>query len=294
MVAWLIYVVLTVAAPAAEATGRYGLSLAQLNLLRATFLVPYLFIWLTALMTVVRFQHYAHQVSGSPEGAGFKKLAQGLGLLFLTLILPAFLNLFSTYFPDSLEVQKLTTIVTNYVTVILYLWAFWQLFRASQELNTAATTPAPKRLKPAVIGTVAVLVLLYSWAVFHNDFRTVSVDPLVRPTYFLPDWLIIFTVMIPYIVVWLWGSLTIANIRHFARHVPGVVYRPAFLSVARGLTGIIGLLIVLQFLSQGAALFSQAKLSTILAVIYLLLIIIAVPYLFLARGGRQLSAIEDV
>jgi hypothetical protein len=147
-----------------------------------------------------------------------------------------------------------------------------------------------RRLAGVFIGALA---LIYAWAIFHNQFRTFSSDPLIKPTYFLHDWLIVATVLLPYLIIWLWGTWAVIEAYAFARQVPGVIYQKAFLSVTRGLTVTVLFLIGLQFLSQSTTVFGHAGLKTVLALVYLLLLALATGYVFLARGARQLTSIEE-
>jgi hypothetical protein len=295
-VLWVLYAVLNVMAPASPAISRYGITITQGNLLRATVLLPLLVIWLAALFAVVRFRYYTGLLRGSSDATAFKYLAQGLIMLFLVIVLPSFVSLVASYSPASLAMQKASVIIRNYLNVILYLLAFWYMWQGSRNLNKTVEVPLKryKRDQTAVIALLAVLVIIYIWAIFNNQFRTISNDPLVRPTYYLSDWLIILTVFIPYVIAWFWGSLAIVNIRTFAQQVPGIFYRKAFTWVARGLIVIVALSICLQFLSQSASVFSHATLKLILLIVYLLLLAIASGYLLLAKGARDLAVIEEI
>src|SRR4051812_22837765 len=107
--------------------------------------------------------------------------------------------------------MKFVIIFSNYVTVILYLLALLYILRASRKLN-ASIKPGGwyyKSVRSVVVPIVTVISAVYVWLVFRNPFRTVSSDPLVRPTYFLPDWLIVLTIVAPYIFIWLCGSLAV-------------------------------------------------------------------------------------
>lgn len=139
------------------------------------------------------------------------------------------------------------------------------------------------------------LTSAYVWAVFHNSHRTITENPLlVRPTYFLEDWLIVLTIVIPYLITWTVGGLAILNIRSFAMDVPGKIYRRSFNNITYGLLTIILLGIGLQLLTQAATVFADSSLKVILLLVYLIILIMAAGYLYLARGARQLTDIEEI
>ena len=293
---WGLLVVLTVMAPAQQAIARYGITITQGNILRATVLVPQLVAWLAAVFAVTRFKRYAFMLRGSAEHTAFKYLSISLTLLMLVLIVPSFINVYASYYPEVEMVQKVIVIVRTYFTILLYFGAFWFLFKGGVLLNkTIEFDPLPlRKLRTALIVIMAALTTLYVWAIFHNAYRTVTDNPLIRPTYFLPDWLIVLTVLIPYLIVWTIGGLAIVEIRLFARQVSGVVYRKAFNLVSYGAFTIISFAIGLQLLSQAALAFSYSSLKLILLIVYALLLLIAVGYGLLARGARALTAIEEV
>lgn len=294
-IVWVVYVLLSFLAPEAESVNRYGLTLAQANLLRVTILLPLLFIWGTALSSILRFRRYTAQVDDSAEAEGFRKITRGLWMLLLVLLLPGFIGVISTYYPESFEVKKASVITRNYLTIALYLAGFWYFWKASTDLVKSIGLKTQKARSKAVLGVGLLgLVTAYAWFIFQNPFRTVSLDPTVIPTYFLSDPVIFFTIIIPYAIIWLLGSLAVINIWFYAREVPGVIYRDTFTWVAYGLTLTVVLLISLQFLSQANASLSHAALEVVLIIIYLLLFAIAASYLLIAKGARKLSKIEEV
>jgi hypothetical protein len=292
---WVLYVLLSFLAPQAESVSRAGLTLTQANLLRFTVLLPLLFIWITALFSAVRFQRYSKFIEGSAESRAFKLMTNGLWMLLLVIVVPSFINIVASYYPESETAQQFSTIIRNYVTVGLYLAGFWYLWQASESLlGTIGVQDIKGRMRSGVLAILGILVIVYTWAIFQNPVRYVSTDPIVKATYYLPDAFIILTIIIPYALAWLCGTLAILNIIEYAKRVQGVIYRQTFLSVAYGLAWTVILLIGLQFLSQINAILSHAALKVILVIIYLLLLAIAAGYLLIARGAQKLTVIEEI
>ncbi len=295
-VLWIVYVVLSLFAPATQAINQYRINLTQINLLRVSILIPILVIWLAAFFAFIRFRYYTVQIANSAEAEGFKKIAKGFGMLLLVVMIPGYVGLIANYYPGVDMAEKVVTIIRTYIGIIFYLLAFWYFVQGSKQLVRTLKLEGQKARLPyrLVIPFMVVLCLAYAWAIFHNEFRTVSSDPTIKPTYFLPDWLITSTIFIPYLLIWLWGCRTVVNMRTYAKLVPGVIYRKTFSAIANGLTFIIILLIITQFLSQSSSVFGNASLKVVLAILYVLILAIAAGYVFLARGARELSKIEEV
>lgn len=292
---WLTYVILVFVAPAAETVSRYGLTLAQAQFLRVTITVPLLLIWVAALFSVVWFRRYTKLISGSEEEPSFKKLTMGLWMLLIVIVLPSFVTAIANYYPGDFVVQRASTIIRNYITVSLYLVGFYYLWQASKSfLKTINASETANRYQPWIIGSVAVLAVMYTWAVLNNSYRSVSPDPIVKATYYLPDVLIFATIVIPYILIWAMGASAVINLINYAKNVPGVIYRQTFSWVAYGLIFTIGMVIGYQFLTQANASVGHAALKIILIVIYGLLLAMSGGYLFVARGARRLTKIEEI
>jgi len=295
IILWVAYCVLSILAPSSGAEERYHITSLRLAFLQGTFFIPLLVIWLAAMFAIVRFVRYTSLIEGSPEGAGFKKLCYGLRALFLVLVIPSFINLIATYNPESSATDTYTTIIRNYTTIALYLFAFYQLWYGTKTLNVTSTKERGSAPQARIIAFVIITVLsaVYVWLIFQNPFRTSSNDLLVKPAYYLPDWLIILTIIIPYIAIWTMGSVAVINLIAFVKRVPGIMYRQAILWVSWGLSMIVFLLIALQLINQLGGYFGRASLETVLGIIYLLLLVMVVTYLFIARGARALTALEE-
>src|SRR5690606_3396644 len=120
LVVWVAYALLVTFAPANLNLSRYGITIAQGHVLQITVLLPQLLIWVTALYAYLRFNGYARLVGNSPEASGFKHMEWGLLMLFLVLVIPAWVGLYASYSPESDLVQKVVVILRNYTSLFLY------------------------------------------------------------------------------------------------------------------------------------------------------------------------------
>src|SRR4051812_23951909 len=120
-----VYIALSLIAPAAATTNKYGLSLAQVNILRFTFIVPLIFIWSTIFFSILRFGRYHSHIKASPEGEAFRKIIAGLWMLLLATLVPSLVTSIANFWPTSATVLQYSTIIRNYLTVVFYITAFW-------------------------------------------------------------------------------------------------------------------------------------------------------------------------
>lgn len=293
-VLWLAYAVLTMIPSNQTALDRYSISAVQLAMIRVSILLPHLLIWVAAALAYAHFKKYYQLIVDSPEASGFRKITQGLLFLLLVAIVPTILKLEIAFNPDDLEVLKTMRITVNYISLGLYFGAFYFFWQASKDFLQTLEPVATRKSGGKIIAAVFILAAAYVWAVFNNATRTVSNDPLVKPTYFLSDPLILLTIVAPYIVMWMLGMFAIANLQTYSKLVKGVIYKRAFKYVSIGMAVIIGLLIPLQFVTQLGSFFGHTSLAVILAVIYVIFIALALGYIYIARGAKELTAIERI
>src|SRR3546814_738920 len=86
---WLVYLVavatylsVSLLVPADQAVlERYHLTVAQLNLLRLTVVLPLIAIWFAAFYGYDKFSLYARSIQNSSDGPAFGYIASGLGVL---------------------------------------------------------------------------------------------------------------------------------------------------------------------------------------------------------------------
>jgi len=290
----VLYAIATIKAPVpSQVNGRYGLGSSEMALLRLSVAGPFLLIWLAGVYALTRFSHYTQLLNSSAETSGFKKITKGLWFLLIVIVVPQFINLITSYNPESLEMQKSIVIFRNYFNIALYLAGFIYIYRASRDLMSLQSVKKSKYMWGFLI-LIFVLSSLYIFSIFSNDYRGISNDALIKPTYYLSDLLIITTIVIPYILIWILGTMAFVNIFTFSKNVQGIIYKKSFASVAYGLGSIIFLSICLQFLSQLSAYFGRAGLGIILLIVYSVLIAIAIAYLFIAKGARALTDIEEI
>jgi hypothetical protein len=275
---------------------QYKLSEFRMDLLQLSLVVPVLAIWFAAFYGYDKFSHYARTIAKSKDGNAFRFIANGLGVLAFGLAINAILGSILNYL--ILESPRLTaslTIVRNYSSMLMYLIAFWLIRKGTQEL--LAITPRSKnanRRGSALTMLSSSLAVLYTFLIFQNPNRQIPDGPAVRATYYLPDWLILLTIILPYLYIWMLGFQAVINIYIYMKSVKGVLYRQMLELLAKGLAGIILISIILQLLVNFGSLFRSMALGPLLLIVYLLVAGIAVGFIYVAAGAKRLQKIEDV
>jgi len=297
LLAVAIYISLSFLAPVDSAVlERYNISTTQLALLRLTVVLPLVAIWFAAFYGYDKFRNYAEVIQESPDGKAFVHIANGLGVLALSLPATSIVSsVFDLLTRDSEGALPSTTIAANYLAVALALAAFWFLYKGSKMLlRSIAPRADQKPFYNATLFAIAVLAVVYTYFTFQNPVRRVPTEPIEEATYYLPDPLILVTIVVPYLLIWYLGLRSAAFIAEYARSVKGILYKQVLGFLAKGLVAIILLSITLQFLGNFATWFGALSLAPILVIVYLLLIAIAVGYAYVAAGAKKLQKIEEV
>ncbi len=295
--AWGVYAVAGMVAPIDPVgSARYDLSPTEIYLIRISFQIPILILWGALFYGTFRFWQYTKSISGSPEASGFHAIGLGLSVLIAGLVLPSYVGLLEAYFPNEENIQRIVTTVNLYSSIGFSFIAFIFFLVGGKRLITLI--PEHFLVSKAVVisGVTGVFFAgIYAFFLFNNPDRLVpTTEGVTRPAYYLgSDFWILVGVVMPYIIVWIVGLLSVSYLRHFSRFVHGVVYQKAFRAIARGVTSLVLLSVGLQILAQTGAFFAHTSLATILIIIYALLAAIAVGYLFIAQGARELGKLES-
>jgi hypothetical protein len=286
----LAYVILTFVIPPDQAAlDKYDLSKSALQALQLTIVIPLIAIWVAAFYGYDNLKRYAALLGNRTEGRSLNTVANGLGVLAFSLPVSQIVNTFLQYNsrvdPGAAARNR---IIMNYLALAFALAAFYLINRGSAALAGTIKQAGTRRLYDFVMFFFTVLTALYSYAVFTNSNRH-SVEQ-----YALPDWLIIATIVIPYLFVWYNGFAATLRLHFYQTGVKGVLYRSALRMFSIGIAGVILTSVLLQFLATVVNSLENLGLGSLLAIVYLLLIVIAFGYLLIALGTKRLTKIEEV
>jgi hypothetical protein len=281
-------------APDTVTLERYQLTPAGLRLLLLTITVPLIGIWYAAFYGFARFKAYASSIGSSPDGQAFRQLANGLMVLAvglpLTSIIPALMKYIVA---GNMRLIPAATIIEHYLDVAIGLIAFTLIGKGARMLlSLHRKNPAPPR-KVAVVAGLVLFGGLFAYVALRNPaIQTPATD--VEAVYYLPDWLIIATIVIPYLYIWYNGLTAAYYVNLYKKHVKGSLYKQSLRFLAWGLGGVIISSMLLQYFTAFSNVLLRLDLAPLLAVIYLLLVAISAGYVLIAAGAKRLQKLEEV
>lgn len=275
-----------------SAIERYDVSELQLRLLSLSVALPLIMIWLVALYGIIRFRTYALLVKESGEGQSLRNIANGLTVLGFSLPIVSLVSRGLGYLSDNnSNLVPAAEIIKNYVGVVFALIAFYLLAKGARRLIT--TLKASKQvglLPPYLVPAVILFSSLFTWLVVSRPFG--NEDDI--NFYYLPNWLLILTLAVPYLFAWYFGVVSFYYLHHYQKKVKGLVYKQAFNRLAKGIAIIVFTSVFVQTLVTLSSQLNRLDLTPILGLVYLLIILYAVGYGFVARGAKKLKYIEEV
>lgn len=289
ILAWLAYVLLTFFLPV-QAAARYDLSQSALSLLRLSFMMPLLIIWLVALGGVVTFKNYARLIEGSREAKGINLIANGLLFTVAYLVVASLLGPLQAYFKGT-SYLELSVTLRNHLPMIISFVGFWLIYLGSHQL---------RKISGYSTWTVwpTIIFILYSiFAVFFTSAfisTPASIDGNGIPTRVTPTEILVFTLILPFLVAWLVGIIASINVLKYAKHTKGVIYRQVFRDLSRGILLAVGFGILVQIISLSSRLITQLNLGGVLLLIYTLIIIYGLGFWYIRRGANRLAKIEVI
>ncbi|MDQ3123263.1 MAG: hypothetical protein M3Q14_01080 [bacterium] len=285
------YIILAFGLPTdPKVLSRYELSQTEARLANLTVVLPFTLIYLTALYGFVRFSRYAESVQDSKEGPNLVRIARGLMILALSLPLGSVVSTLNTFIRHRYPHWATETIVIrNYLALIIAFIAIYFIAQGIEGLyhtlnkRTVSELPFYGFLLPVSLASI------FTWLITmqHNSSGTVQ-------TYDLPDGVIIATLVIPYTFIWCVGIRAAIQLYDYQASVKGTVYRVALQNISKGIAVLIFTSVFLQFLTTLSEQLNRLSLTPILVIVYILIILYAIGYGFVARGAKKLSQIEEV
>lgn len=285
------YLLLTMLTPVdAAAMQRYHLSEPQLRLLGMTVSIPLAVIWLVALYGYTRFQAYSDTIAKAKEGKAFKEITKGLMILALSLpataLASSILRLITS---DHTGLTGYAVIGRSYLPLIFQLLAFSLLASGSAKLV--------KLLKPKVTRTIAdwvIIGLIAAASLFAYLIVARPFGGTVADNYSLPAWVVVLTLVIPFLFAWYKGGLAIYQLYLYQRRVNGPLYRRIVADLVAGLSTITIIAILIQALVSVTEKLNRLDFTPLLTLVYALVFLYAIGFGLVARGARQLKKIEEV
>lgn len=285
----IAYMIISIGLPPnPKSLEQFNITETHARLLNLSFVLPLAATWLVAYYGYYCFRRYAERVHDSREGPAFRQIERGAMILVFTLPIQGIITATTNYmFIDNPDLQPTFTILRNYLYMLLFTTAFLLLARGCTSLLLTLKN-VPNKEQP---GLLTLTIILLS-AVFVSLIINKSLSS-TDTTYFLPTWLVIGTLAVPYLYAWSRGLQGLHDLRIYLGLVKGTLYKSALSAVVVGLGSVMALNITIQLLATASTRLTRLNLTPILVIIYLLVFCYVIGFGLMARGSRKLTQIEE-
>lgn len=291
-----IYFVATVlVSPNPAVLERFNLTATTVRIINLTFAVVYAIIWLIAATGYVRIREYSQLIRKNKDGKGFALIASGLGFLALRMPISSTVNAIFVYFGRQHEwLQPIGVISNNYLGLILALAGFSLIGLGVGSLLELVPAKLPRRNSIIMLIVSMVLVSAYTYLAIGQPGFDTPLQPGQRATYYLPSWLIVSTIILPYAYIWYHGFMAAISLRHYRKNVKGTLYKQGLRWLTWGISIVIIGSIILQFSGARLITGSRFQVQPLIVAAYIWFLIVAAGYSCIAMGARRLKKIEEV
>ena len=290
----ILYLILVFVLPVNQHTLQtYNLSSTAYHVILFAAAIPTLIIWLTAFYAATELGRYAKLVKTSKEGRYYIRIAQGIGILAWSLPIVAIISLvLSSIANANSDLDKFSIVTTNYIYVFFPLFAFSILNNGSHGLLKQVKIFDNSFVSRLFALTFIIISATYCLLVF----RQVQLDEtrIANPPYYLPAWVLLFTLTIPMIYSWFVGALSAYEIAIYSYKVKGVFYKKALLFIALGIFAVVFSLIAQQYITSIQPRVGHLVVNYALIVNIVFRLIGAIGFIMLAYGATKLRRLEEL
>lgn len=289
-----LYIVLSLVVPANHVTvSRYHLSGGEYHILLLLVILPYAAIWLAAFRGYEQMQAYVQSIRQTRVYLPFRYVADGAKWLAWGLPVPALVSLLLNGIANSHPgFTGAAAVINSYLTLLFPLVAFSLLSTGSRQLITMQGRQVSSRTTKTMVLAFVILGTLFVYFVFRN-LHSLAAGATNNP-YHLPVWLVVITLIVPYLFTWFIGLLAAYEIWSVSVHTSGLLYRRGLQGLSRGLMMVVAASITLQYIDSLVPGNRSLSLHYLLVLIYLILLIYAVGFILIARSSSKLRRIEEV
>ncbi len=267
---------------------KYHLTLAHLRLIDLTLVILYAAIWFCAAYGFYTLYNYCKLIAKNKDGKHIAKITIGIGFLALWLPATAIFNLYTNYWVQKHPASKAGIAITqNYLSLLIPLIGFIFISMGSRGLTVLA------KKRPSLRGVNVLAVLIITIGVMYTHLISTTHN---RSTdiYHLSIYFILYTLVAPYVYMWFIGLLSFYEIYIYRQKIAGIIYRSSWRLLSYGLGSLILVTILIQYLTTISGRLNRLSLSWVLVVVYILLLMLAGCYVFIALGAKKLKKIEEV
>jgi hypothetical protein len=289
-----VYLLLAFFLPANKiAQHNYHLSSVAYHVLLFVVILPLVGIWFGAFYSYARLRQYCDAITDTAESQDFNKLTRGFIWLAwgsaITALVSIVLNAVANTHPGFLATS---IIITNYSSLLVPLVAYSYISTGARSLNIRAMVSITGQGAKTLILFFMFIGVAYCYITFrYLDLHSVGSN---SNPYYLPAWLMILTVIIPFLYTWFIGLLAAYEIYLYSKNVQGILYQRAMRLLSGGVISVIASSIAVQYLRSAVPRSGHLSLNSVLLIVNIAYIFMALGYVLISLGARQLRKIEEV
>lgn len=290
-VASLIYIFGTLIGPLSPT--RFNLTPSRTHFLQLTIVLPVILVWAIAVYGAARFKTYTDKIKKHKDGHALNQIAIGLTILVASLMTSGVFGVLRAWAFKNGWLPTYT-ILSNYLSVSVPLVAFTYMYLGSSKLKKIAGNEETTSTWMVTGLLILVIGAIYIKLLYSYQYRSATPDPSRYSSFYMSDFLILLTLILPYLVSWGLGIKACFNIWTYQKDVKGVIYKQSLTRLVVGVLVAVLFSVCVQLLIASSTFLSKAGLGSVLITLYLLIILYSLSYLIIASGARRLDAIEKV
>jgi hypothetical protein len=275
-------------APSPIALAQYDLSAMGLRIIDATVIVLLAAIWFAGFYGYSKLRQYAQLISKERDGKHVAMLTRGIFLMVMWLPVSATVSAILNYVASHhLGLMPAVAIIENYLNLLLPLLGVVLIGIGARGLSDIV-----KQRPTHLANSILIVVLIYTGLIYY---RLVGTTANRESVYHMSRWLVLLTIVAPYVFMWFTGVLATHEIFNYRQKVAGMVYRSSWKLLALGIGWLMVLSIAVQYLlTTLVSRLNHLSIYWILVIIYSLLLVYSVGFVLIALGARKLQKIEEV
>lgn len=273
---------------------QFGIARESVIWINLSSALPFMLIWLLGFYAFVKLRQYSKRIRDDSDGLGFHFISIGFGISAIGIPV---VFVISRWMLNAINVDliptSVATIVSTYLVLFVTLVSFILIAVGAHKLYRSIESPSIALWRWISGGTaLAMIGIIYTYFAFSNPSRNYPRTEGAS-SYFLPDWLILTTIVMPYLATLASAVTAVILMNIYRINVGGTLYRKAIGNINVGLIFSISALSISQFVEAlGDTLVAQGF-GAILALIYIMLLVLIIGNVLLARGAKRLSKFEE-
>lgn len=291
----IVYLVSILLLPANTLTMKqYGWSAGEYHLVYFLVALPIVAVWLCAFYGYAVVREYATMLKDTAHtGRASVLAARGIGWLAYGVAIPNVVTTVLAIIADAHPgFHGAALIISNYVDVFIAVVAFSIFGIASRRLlETSHAKLSAAGIRMLTVFFVMLGVAFCYLVLRHFDLQTPA---SANNPFHLPLWLMLLTIISPYMYAWFTGLLSAYELASIAAITPGILYRRALYLFIIGIMAVIASSILAQYVGAIAPRTGHFELNTRLYITFAVRLLAGFGFLLMAAGVQKLKKIEEV